>query len=68
MERRVQVLPLGSVATRESCQGGASNDVLHQLPPPLHAVSSQPRGDVSRTRLVAPTAITCGDVAGNVLA
>jgi hypothetical protein len=47
------------------CQLGFEMLELHELPPPFHAVSLQPRAFESRVRLVPPTAMTCGDDAGN---
>src|SRR6185437_5459273 len=48
-----------------NCHTGLAYTVLHPLPAPLHAVSLQPRALLLRTRLVPPTAVTCGDDAGN---
>ncbi len=51
--------------TMPVCHGGCANVVLHRLPPPFHAVSSNPRGALaSATSVVPPTAMTCGDDAG----
>ena len=47
------------------CQLGLANTALQPLPAPLHAVSAQPRAVPERVRLVPPTAVTCGDDAGN---
>src|SRR5262249_16665638 len=47
------------------CHVGFAYTVLHPLPAPLHAVSVKPRVLLARTRLVPPTAVTCGDDAGN---
>src|SRR5882724_12649466 len=47
------------------CQVGLAYTALHPLPAPLQAVSLQPRVLLLRTRLVPPTAVTCGEDAGN---
>ena len=47
------------------CQLGLLNTVLQPLPAPLQAVSVKPRAFVAFLRLVPPTAVTCGDEAGN---
>ena len=44
---------------------GTSAQLPDPLPPELHAVSLQPRLLLARTRCVPPTAITCGEEAGN---
>src|SRR5262245_3889280 len=47
------------------CQLGLPNTVLQPLPAPAHAVSLQPRALAAVLSEVPPTAVTCGDDAGN---
>src|SRR5690348_17229642 len=47
------------------CQLGLAYVVLQPEPAPLHTVSLQPRAVAAVRSEVPPTAITCGDDAGN---
>src|SRR5204863_1770406 len=47
------------------CQLGLAYTVLQPLPAPLHTVSVQPRVLLAVLSDVPPTAVTCGDDAGN---